>query len=60
MKVRRQRTCDKLFKEIMEDPNNKLHPLLPELNTDAAYSLRGLRELLNIPNTRLIDLEILL
>ena len=44
----------------MEDPNNKLHPLLPELNTDAAYSLRGLRELLNIPNTRLIDLEILL
>ena len=60
LEVRHQRTCDKLFKEIMEDPNHKFHPLLPELNTDAAYSLRGLREHLNIPNTRLIDLEILL
>ena len=40
LEVRRQRTRDKLFKEIMEDPNHKLQPLLPELNTVAAYSLR--------------------
>ena len=43
LKERRQRTCGKLFKEIVEDPNNKLHPLLPELNTDTAYSLRTSR-----------------
>ena len=55
--VRRQRTCDKRIKEIMEDPNHKLHPLLPELNTDAAYSLRTS---LNILNTRWIDIETLL
>ena len=35
--------CDKLFKEIIEDAKHKLHPLLPELNTDAAYSLRTAR-----------------
>ena len=32
LKDRRQRTSDKLFKEVMEDPNHKLHPLLPGLN----------------------------
>ena len=28
LEERRQRMCDKLFKEIVEDPNHKLHPLL--------------------------------
>ena len=40
---RRQRMYDKLFKEIVEDPNHKLHPLLPELNTDTTYSLKTSR-----------------
>jgi hypothetical protein len=29
-----QAACDKLFKEIIEDPNHKLHPLLPDLNSN--------------------------
>jgi hypothetical protein len=28
LEERRQAACDKLFKEIIEDPNHKLHPLL--------------------------------
>ena len=36
---RPQRACGKQFKEIMEDPNHKLHQLLPQPNKDAAYSL---------------------
>ena len=43
LEERRQRKCDNLFKEIMQDPNHKLYPLLPELNTDATYSLRTSR-----------------
>ena len=43
LEEKRQRKCDKLFKEIMEDPNLKLHPLLLELNTDETYSLRTSR-----------------
>ena len=43
LEERRQRMCDKLFKEIVEDPNHKLHPLLPELSTDTTYSLRTSR-----------------
>ena len=43
LEERRQIACDKLFKEIMEDRNHKLHPLLPDPNTDAAYSLRTSR-----------------
>ena len=40
LEERRQIACDKLFKEIMKDKNHKLHPLLPDPNTDVAYSLR--------------------
>jgi hypothetical protein len=43
---RPQIACDKLFKEvkeIMEDKNHNLHPLLPDPNTDVAYSLRTSR-----------------
>ena len=43
LEERRQIACDKLFKEIMEDKNHKLHPLLPDPNTDVAYSLRTSR-----------------
>ena len=43
LEERRQRMCDKLFKEIVEYPNHKLHPLLPVLNTDTTYSLRTSR-----------------
>ena len=43
LEERRRRTCDKLFKEIVADPNHKLQPLLPELNTGTTYSLRTSR-----------------
>jgi hypothetical protein len=43
LEERHQIACDKLLKEvkeIMEDKNHNLHPLLPDPNTDVAYSLR--------------------
>jgi hypothetical protein len=51
LEERRQAACDKLFKEIIEDPNHKLHPLLPELNSDTGYSLRTMKTF-NIPKIK--------
>ena len=45
LEERHKRKCDKLasLQRNYGSPNLKLHPLLPELNTDATNSLRTLR-----------------
>ena len=48
LEERRQAACDKLFKEIIEDPNHKLHPLLPDLNSNTGHSL-GTKRTFDLP-----------
>ena len=48
--TRRQNLTDKLFKNIVNDPSNKLQDLLPPVNFSEMY-LRGRRILMfQIPN----------
>ena len=46
----RQNFSDKLFKNIVNDPSNKLHQLLPLVNSSEIY-LRG-RRMFQIPNLK--------
>ena len=62
LEERRQIACDKHFKEvkeIMEDKNHKLHPLLPDPNIDVGYSMRTSRTF-KFLNSRMNDLKSLL
>ena len=40
---RRDLLCRKTFKNIVEDPNHKLHSLLPPVNVEYQYNLRNKR-----------------
>ena len=40
---RRDILCRKTFKNIVEDPNHKLHSLLPPVNDEYQYNLRNKR-----------------
>ena len=39
--ARRQKACDKLFKQILEDPNHKLNNLIPRTDASTNYQLRN-------------------
>ena len=39
--TRRQKACDKLFKQILEDPNHKLNDLIPRTDVSINYQLRN-------------------
>lgn len=40
---RRETLCYKTFSNIVEDPNHKLHALLPSMNSECQYNLRNKR-----------------
>ena len=44
LEERTQISCGKLFNQIIEDPNHRLHTLLPELNTNTTHSVRTMRK----------------
>ena len=47
--TRRQKACDKLFKQILEDPNHKLNDLIPRTDVSINYQLRNDRKIY-VPN----------
>ena len=47
--TRRQKACDKLFKQILEDPNHKLNDLIPRTDVSINYQLRNDRKI-HVPN----------
>ena len=48
---RRDLLCRKTFKNIVEDPNHKLHSLLPPVNVEYQYNLRNKR-FFRLPNCK--------
>jgi hypothetical protein len=39
--TRRQTACNKLFIQILKNPNHKLHNLIPKIDTSLNYQLRN-------------------
>jgi hypothetical protein len=39
--ARRQIACNKLFTQILNNPNHKLHNLIPKIDTSLNYQLRN-------------------
>ena len=62
--TRRQKACDKLFKQVLEDPNHKLNDLIPRTNVSINYQLRNDRKymygifVLNVLKIRISSLDV--
>ena len=41
LQARRQTACNKLFNQILNNPNHKLHNLIPKIDTSLNYQLRN-------------------